>query len=97
MRGAAAVEFALVFPLLLIMLFAIIDFGWIFNQQLTLTEAAREGARYNAIHSIEAGAQTDGEARADAIGSLHGVAVTVTRVERRRVRRRCRVTVAHTP
>ena len=50
-RGAAAVEFALVFPLLLIMLFAIIDFGWVLNQQMSVTAAARESARHYAIHS----------------------------------------------
>lgn len=44
-RGAAAVELALVLPLLLLMLFGIIDFGRMLNAQITLTEAAREGAR----------------------------------------------------
>jgi len=43
--GAAAVEMALVTPLLLLMLFGLIDFGRMFNAQITLTEAAREGAR----------------------------------------------------
>ena len=63
-RGAAAVEFALVLPLLLIMLFAIIDFGWVLNQQMSVTAAAREGARYYAIHNLESGAQGVAEARA---------------------------------
>jgi Flp pilus assembly protein TadG len=44
-RGAAAVELALVTPLLLLMLFGVIDFGRMLNAQITLTEAAREGAR----------------------------------------------------
>jgi uncharacterized membrane protein len=44
-RGAAAVELALVMPLLLLILFGIIDFGRMFNAQITLTQAAREGAR----------------------------------------------------
>ena len=63
-RGAAAVEFALVFPLLLIMLFAIIDFGWVLNQQMSVTAAAREGARYYAIHNLRGGRAGDAEARA---------------------------------
>ena len=62
--GAAAVEFALVVPLLLFVLFAIIDLGWIFNQQLAVTAAAREGARYYAVNYDEAGAKATAEARA---------------------------------
>jgi Flp pilus assembly protein TadG len=44
-RGAAAVEFALVLPLLLALIFGMIDFGRAYNQQITLTQLAREGAR----------------------------------------------------
>ena len=44
-RGAAIVEFAVVLPLLLTLLFGIIDFGWVFLVRQTLTNAAREGAR----------------------------------------------------
>lgn len=44
-RGAAAVEFALVVPVLLIVVFGIIDFGRMMNAQLQVSEAAREGAR----------------------------------------------------
>jgi Flp pilus assembly protein TadG len=43
--GAAAVEMALVLPFLLLLLFGIIDFGLMLNSQLTVTSAAREGAR----------------------------------------------------
>jgi len=44
-RGAAAVEFALLLPVLLLLVFGIIDFGRALNAQITLTQAAREGAR----------------------------------------------------
>jgi Flp pilus assembly protein TadG len=44
-HGAAAVEFALVFPLLIILIFGIIDFGLAMNSQIVLNNAAREGAR----------------------------------------------------
>jgi len=44
-RGAAAVEFALVLPVLLVILFGIIDFGRLLNAQITTNQAAREGAR----------------------------------------------------
>ena len=44
-RAAAAVEMAVVTPLLLAVLFGIIEFGWLFTVQHTLVNAAREGAR----------------------------------------------------
>jgi hypothetical protein len=53
-RGAAAVELALVLPVLLLILFGIIDFGRMLNTQITLTEAAREGARATAL-GLDAG------------------------------------------
>ena len=46
--GANAVEFALVLPILLILLFGTITGGVLYNQQHTLTQAAREGARFAA-------------------------------------------------
>jgi Flp pilus assembly protein TadG len=48
-RGAAMVEFALLLPMLLLIVFGIIDFGRALNAQITLTQAAREGARLAAL------------------------------------------------
>ena len=48
-RGQALVEFALVAPLLLLLLFAIISLGLYINAQVTLQQAARIGARDAAI------------------------------------------------
>jgi Flp pilus assembly protein TadG len=44
-HGQAIVEFALVIPLLLLVIFAIIEFSHIFETMNVLTSAAREGAR----------------------------------------------------
>jgi Flp pilus assembly protein TadG len=50
-RGAAAVEFALVVPILLLLLFGIIEFGRVYNAQIELSGAAREGVRVMAIQN----------------------------------------------
>jgi len=44
-RAAAVVEFAVVLPLLLTILFGIIEYGWVFMVRQTLQTAAREGVR----------------------------------------------------
>jgi hypothetical protein len=43
--GAELIEFALVLPLLLLVLLGIIDFGFLFQRYEVITNAAREGAR----------------------------------------------------
>ena len=43
--GAELVEFALVLPLLLLVLFGIVDFGLLFQRFQVVSNAAREGAR----------------------------------------------------
>lgn len=44
-RGAAAVEFAIIVPLLLSLVLGVIDFGMALGQSVSLQGAAREGAR----------------------------------------------------
>lgn len=48
-KGQSLVEFALVLPLLILLLFGIIDFGRIFHAYLTLDHAGREAARAASI------------------------------------------------
>jgi Flp pilus assembly protein TadG len=48
-RGQAMLEFALVLPILLLLVFGIIDFGIIFFDNLVITQAAREGARVGVV------------------------------------------------
>ena len=66
-RGAAAVEFALVLPVFLMIIFAIIDFGRMLNAQITVNEAAREGARAMALYD-----QFEGEQRVRDVGAQIG-------------------------
>jgi Flp pilus assembly protein TadG len=49
-RGQSLVEFALVLVPLFILLLGIIQFGFIFNTYVTMTNAAREGARTGTIY-----------------------------------------------
>jgi Flp pilus assembly protein TadG len=48
-RGAELIEFALVLPVLLIVLGGILDMGFLFNNYAVVTNAAREGARVAAV------------------------------------------------
>jgi Flp pilus assembly protein TadG len=48
-RGASLVEFAFVAPFLILLLFGIIEFAWLFGQDLTIKHGAREGARLAAV------------------------------------------------
>lgn len=44
-RASATVEMAVVTPLLLTMLFGIIEYGWVFSVRQAMVHASREGAR----------------------------------------------------
>lgn len=48
-KGQNLVEFAMVVPIFLILVFAIVDFGMGFHAWITVTNAAREGARVGAV------------------------------------------------
>jgi Flp pilus assembly protein TadG len=48
-RGQAMTEFAIVLPILCLLLFGIIQFGILYNNYVTVTDAARAGARKAAV------------------------------------------------
>jgi Flp pilus assembly protein TadG len=48
-QGQTLTEFAMVLPILVVLLFGIIQFGIVFNNYVTLTDAARAGARKAAV------------------------------------------------
>jgi Flp pilus assembly protein TadG len=68
--GAAAVEFALILPLLVMLVFGVIEFGRGYNAKIELTGAVREGARELALGKTPAQAQTTVR---DAAPSLSGI------------------------
>lgn len=51
-RGASLVEFALVAPFLILLVFGIIEFSWVFAQNLNVRHGAREGARLAAVNFV---------------------------------------------
>ena len=91
-RGAVAVEFALLAPVLVMILFGIMEFGRAYNVQTTLTNAAREGVRSMAINNNQATARaaaknaatqlspalTDGNITFSAANCAVGAQMTVT-------------------
>ena len=66
-RGAAVVEFALVVPVLLVLVGGIIEFSYSYNLQISVTQAAREAARTMAIFNDQ------GLARAAAVAGAPGL------------------------
>jgi Flp pilus assembly protein TadG len=74
-RGASLVEFALVLPLILMILLGLVSAGVAYNLKITLTHAAREAARYAAILPTEGDTDAwlgsvETHLLADATGSL---------------------------
>lgn len=61
-RGGAAVEMAIVAPLLLTLLFGIIEFGYAFTVRQGLCTAAREGAR---VASLPGSSNSEVQSRVD--------------------------------
>jgi hypothetical protein len=52
-RGAAAVEFALVMPVLFLLLFGIIDYGIWFSESLAVRQGVRESARQAVVQTFD--------------------------------------------
>jgi Flp pilus assembly protein TadG len=74
-HGSVAVEFALLLPILLLIIFGVIDFGRAINAQITLTQAAREGARLASLGYATSAVQTRAQ---NAATGLSPVTVTVS-------------------
>src|SRR5512136_1032685 len=51
-RGASAVEFALILPLLVILIFGIIEFSLALYDKAMITNASREGARSGIVYRL---------------------------------------------
>jgi len=67
-QGQAMTEFAIVLPILAFLLFAVIQFGIVFNNYITLTDATRAGARKAAV------SRRDGDPRGMCIAAIRNSA-----------------------
>lgn len=80
-RGAAAVEFAIVAPLLLLILLGLVDLGRLFFVEVSLAGASREGARAAAVGRPSAQvnavvqASSPGVARISSLGDVTSITV----------------------
>ena len=74
--GQSLVEFTLVLPIFLLVLFAIIDFGMAFNAWITVTNSAREGARLGSVRAPAVDIETRVRDTAGSLGDDLTVIVT---------------------
>jgi Flp pilus assembly protein TadG len=80
--GAAALEFALLAPVLFMLLFGIIAFGFLLAQDLALGNSARQAARYGVVNNSNgtcAGVVTEAQNSAMPLVVLPAPGVTVRR------------------
>jgi Flp pilus assembly protein TadG len=78
-QGQTMVEFTLVLPVLMVVLFGIIQFGITFKDYVALTDAVRAGARTAAVSRLSGTPTTDTVNRVkDASGDLDTSKVNVT-------------------
>lgn len=77
-RGAIAVEFALVAPLLLALITGIVEFANAYNAQISVTQAAREAARTMAVKNSQADAKAAAVAGAPGLTGAFGYTFTPT-------------------
>jgi Flp pilus assembly protein TadG len=52
-RGQELVEFALIFPVLVLFLFGVVDMARVFHALISISNAAREGARYAVTYGMD--------------------------------------------
>jgi hypothetical protein len=77
--GQALVETALVLPVILAMVLGIFGFGRLFNAQLVITNASREGARVGALGRADDGIKQSVNKYLTGAGLTERVAISIDR------------------
>jgi Flp pilus assembly protein TadG len=78
--GQELVELAILFPLLMLIAFGVLDLGRLFHSSITIANAAREGARFGTFDPFDSSgivAATQAEAQSSGI-DLSGSTITVS-------------------
>ena len=77
-RGQALVEFALIVPIFMLLLFALLDFGGVIYAQQTITPSARDGARAGLVAALDSPVTTSSyqKIRTAALKMAPGVTLT---------------------
>jgi len=77
-RGQAMVEFALIVPVFLLLLFALLDFGRVVYAQTTIAEDAREGARAGLVAALDPTVDNTSYAKIRTAALAQSAGVTMT-------------------
>jgi Flp pilus assembly protein TadG len=74
--GAAAVEFALVLPLFLAVLFGMLEYSWFFYQQFGVASAVREGVRLGVTIDMDSTPDPRSAAKTRTKAVLDGIGIS---------------------
>lgn len=78
--GAAAVELAIVLPILLALIFGMVNFGFIFAAQISLNSSARDAARAGVVNPLLGSAQTCSYIATSARGNAATIGLDTTKI-----------------
>jgi len=95
-KGQSLVEFVLVIPILLFLLFGIMEFGRAWETVNIMTSAAREGARVAAVTNPNVASATSAAQRILTAGNISNASISVTGPDSNS-EVRVTVTVSYTP
>lgn len=77
-RGAAALEFALVVPILIMLVFGVVDFGLMISNQAVFANASRDAARTGSFFGTKSEIETVVTSETKFLPTVSNVVVTVT-------------------
>lgn len=79
-RGQGLIEFALVLPVLLILVVGVLDFGMAFFVKVQLENSAREGANYMTFHHTDSTSVADTKSVVQTEGQNAGITIATANI-----------------